>query len=201
MIVFFVLFVSYKKRRVRLFQKTIKEGTSVTMVTSLFGSLNGLALSNLSQSLRFFPGLIVLYPALISALGNIGSIIGSITTTKLALGYIKNVIQELQDSVKPIFQVETVALVMHILFGAVAFGLINGSSSASNLFNLVSVALLSNLVNFSIISIFALLIALLAYRLGLNPDNMVIPIISTISDTVATFTLKPVLFLINLFFV
>ncbi len=186
-------YIAWKNWRVPFFFKTVKEGTTVVVMSSVFGSLNGAFLSGMSAELLRFPGIVVLYPGLTNALGNIGSIIGSTTTTSLALGYIRDLRDEVKASISTIMQVEGVALIIHGFFGLVTYAIVRPSVKAANLASLISVAALSNLISFLPIAIVALAVAHVAYKRGLNPDNIAIPVITTVADTAATLTLFLVL--------
>jgi len=83
---------------------------------------------------------------------------------------------------------------MHIIFALIT----SITKVGMNIRLLIGIALFSNLSNFIIISIFALLIAQQAFKRGLNPDNVVIPVITTLSDTIATLTLLPVFSMVML---
>jgi mgtE-like transporter len=191
-------YIAWRNWRVPFFFKTIKEGTTVVVMSSVFGSLNGAFLSGMSAELLRYPGVVVLYPGLTNALGNIGSIIGSTTTTNLALGYIRDLLDEVKASISTIMQVEGVALLIHGLFGLVSYAIVRPSVKEANLASLVSVAVLSNLISFLPIAIVALAVAHAAYKRGLNPDNVAIPVITTVADTAATLTLFLVLNILDL---
>jgi mgtE-like transporter len=180
--------LAYRCRHVEFFHQTIREGTTVVILSSLFGSVNGYFLSSMSTSLQKYPGIMVLYPAITNALGNIGSILGSTKTTSLALGYIKSVAEEVRSAASTIFQIEAVAFVMHLVFGIMTYLIVSSTIPEVSLIMLIGVALLSNLMSFLLISLFALATAQQAFKRGLNPDNVVIPFITTVSDTVATVT-------------
>jgi len=77
---------------------------------------------------------------------------------------------------------------MHIIFAMIT----NFTQVGMDIRVLLGIALLSNMSNFIVISIFALLVAQQAFKRGLNPDNVVIPVITTLSDTIVTLTLLPV---------
>ena len=190
--------IAWRNRRVAFFFKTIKEGTTVVVMSSIFGSLNGAFLSGMSSKLLSYPGVVVLYPGLTNALGNIGSIIGSTTTTNLALGYIRGLLDEVKASISTIMQVEAVALLVHGFFGLVTYLMVASSVRDADLASLVSVAVLSNLISFLPIAIVALAVAHAAYNRGLNPDNVAIPVITTIADTAATLTLFLVLNILDM---
>ena len=186
-------YIAWKNWRVSFFFKTIREGTTVVVMSSVFGSLNGAFLSGMSARLLRHPGVVVLYPGLTNALGNIGSIIGSTTTTSLALGYIRGLLDEVKASISTIMQVEGVALIIHGFFGLVTYIIVKPSIKTADLASLISVAALSNLISFLPIALVALAVAHAAYNRGLNPDNVAIPVITTIADTTATLTLFLVL--------
>lgn len=190
-------YIASTMRGERFFKQTLREGTFVIVFSSLFGSINGVLLSNLSPVLASRPGLMTLYPALTNSLGNIGSIIGSQMTTNIALGYSKSFIEELRESGRSIIQVESAAAFIHVVFGVVSF--ILSFNQGANLFFLISVALTCNLLSFVIISVFALWSAHVSFENGLNPDNVVIPAITSLSDTTATIAVSPAVFIARLF--
>ncbi len=188
----------WRNRRDKFFYQTIREGTTVVIMSSLFGSLNGYFLSTMSSNLLRYPGVVVLYPALTNALGNIGSIIGSTKTTSLALGDVRSLKEEVRSALSQILQVESVALPMHAVFGLITYGIVAASIPEARLPILVGGALISNLMTFGFIALFALWIAHIAFNRGLNPDNVVIPVITSLSDSVATLSLLPSIAILGL---
>jgi mgtE-like transporter len=197
LIIGFSLYLAWRNRRVEFFHQTLREGTAVVILASLFGSANGIFLSGLSERILSNPGLIVVYPALTNALGNIGSIVGSTTTTNLALGYGKNLREEARDSISTIVRVESIALLMHMVFGVIAYAIVRPAQPGVNVLFLVGVAVLSNLSTFLVASVFSIVIAYQSFERGLNPDNIVIPVITTTSDTVATLAIVPALAIVT----
>ena len=198
-IVSIAVYLAWTNRGINFFYQTIREGTAIVILSSVFGSINGFFLSGMGTRFQTHPGLVVLYPALTNALGNIGSIIGSTKTTSLALGSVRNFREEVRSAVSSILQVEAVAFGMHIVFGIVTYLIVTPASSGVSLFFLVSVALTTNIATFLVIGFFALVIAYFSFRRGLNPDNIVIPAITTVSDSVVTLAVTPVIYLLNLF--
>ncbi len=184
-------YLAIQTRDDRFFQQTLREGTFIVVISSIFGSVNGVLLSNLGPSIASTPGLMTLYPALTNALGSIGSIIGSKTTTDIALGYARSFLEELKESGKSIIQVEVPAAFMHVVFACIAYVISIGSGAS--LMSLISIALACNLFSFILIAVFALWSAHLAFERGLNPDNIVIPAITSVSDSTATLAVTPAL--------
>jgi mgtE-like transporter len=190
-------YIFWKNRKISFFIQTIKEGTAVVIMSSLFGSINGYFLSGMASRFQEHAGLVILYPALTNALGNIGSIVGSTKTTTLALGYVKSIDEELKSAVSDILTVEAVAIVMHLVFALVTYVLSSYWSLGADLTFLISVSLFTNLSTFLLIGFFALIIAYISFTRGLNPDNVVIPFITTTSDSVATLAITPVIRILN----
>jgi len=184
--------IIYLFRGDELFASIIREGTLTVLFSTLLASLNGIVLSRLREGILRHPGILILYPSLLSTLGDIGSIIGSLTTTSLALGYVRSLRGILDEGLRRTLRVEAVAAPLHILFALLAY-LLLGLPDVGVLRFLISVSLLTNLLSFLSISLLALLLAHITHRRGLNPDNVVIPAITSASDTMATLTLLPAL--------
>jgi len=195
------LFLAWRNRQNEFFSKTLREGATVVTLSSLFGSVNGIFLASMRKNLLLNPGIVILYPSLMSGLGSIGSIVGSVTTTSLALGYARSFREEVQAGLKGIFQVEVVAMLMHIVFGFIAYLIVKPASGLKGLNFLLGVALISNLSSFIVISLFALIVAFHSFKRGLNPDNVVIPAITSTSDTVATLSMLTAIALIKIILV
>jgi mgtE-like transporter len=181
-----------------VFKKTLREGVPIVLLSSIFGSINGVALATFRGNLEKDPSLLMLYPGLMNILGNIGSIIGSMESTKLALGYITSFIDVLKDALRNLLSIEIAALLIHTIL-SIAIYLTGSLTNVSvDLFFIIKVALISNVMSFLIISIFSLIIATQTFRLGLDPDNFVIPLTTSVSDTVSTLILITVLMLLGI---
>lgn len=189
------LFIRHSKERI--FNKTLKEGIPILFLSGLFGSINGIILSSFRKKIENAPSILLLYPALMNILGNIGSIIGSMETTKLALGYVTSFIYVLKDTFVDLFSVEVAAFIIHIFLSAAVIVVGSLTNLAVTPFLIFKVALLSNILSFFFISLFSLIIATQTFKHGLDPDNFVIPLTTSISDTISTFTLMTVLIIVG----
>jgi mgtE-like transporter len=178
-----------RQRGVRVFRRTLKEGLPIVFLASLLGTLGGVALASLRSQIERRPSILIIYPALISSLGDIGSILGSMQTTKLALGYVSSFWKALRQTVTELVTVESAGATLHIVFGVLAFVIASVSGLSASVFTTVSVALLTNLVSFMFISVFSILVATQTFKRGLDPDNFVIPVVASVSDISATLTL------------
>jgi len=185
--VFIILYLRNKEDR--LFKRVLKEAGPMVAVSSILATLGGIGLASLKSKIERNPAILIIYPALIDTLGDIGSIIGSMETTKLALGYTTNFVETFKDRFTDQVSIEAAAALMHVLFGIIAFGLARASGLTPDLFLLIEIALISNFVSFLFISVLSLLIATQTFKFGLDPDNFVIPLVTSFSDFGATFAL------------
>jgi len=192
LLVLFLLMIA-KHRREGIFRKTLTEGVPAVFLTSLLGTFGGIVLASLRKQIEERPSILVLYPALIDGLGDIGSIIGSTQTAKLALGYVQSFRKALKGTLVDLASVETAAFFMHMAFGVAAFLLGLATGLSPSLMLLILIALITNLISFSFISLLSLATAIQTFKLGLDPDNFVIPLVTSVSDFIATTSLWSVI--------
>jgi mgtE-like transporter len=187
------IFIVVNTYRDTLFSKTIREGVLIILLSSVFGIANGVILTSFRTEIEQIPSVLILYPALIAALGDMGSILGSMETTKLALGYVSSFNRVLRDVLVDLISIESAAFIVHMIFAFVTQGIGWISQIPSDLLQLIQIAGLSNLFSFFFISFVSLFIATQTFRYGLDPDNFVIPLTSSLSDTISTLVLLTVL--------
>jgi mgtE-like transporter len=182
-----------KHARERIFKKTLVEGGPIVLLASLLGTFGGVGLAGLRNEIEKSPSILLLYPALIDTLGDIGSILGAMETTKLALGYVASFWGALKETFADLVSVEIAAATWHILFGLVAFLIGMATGFSPDPWFLVMIALVSNLVSFLFISLFSIAVATQTFKRGLDPDNFVIPLVASVSDISATLALMATL--------
>ncbi len=183
------LVILVKSRKERIFRRTSVEGTPIILLASILGTFSGVGLASLRTEIEKHPSVLLLYPALIDTLGDIGSILGSMETTKLALGYIESFKDTLRTTLASLVSVEIAAATMHVVFGIVTFVIGQTINLRLDLASIVLIALVANLVSFPFISLFSIVVATQTFKKGLDPDNFVIPLVASVSDISATLAL------------
>lgn len=191
------LHILVRRRVEKLFKRTIVEGGSMILLSSLLGILAGVGLVGLRDEIERKPSVLMLYPALIDTLGDIGSILGTMQTTKLALGYTHSFIVTLKTTLADLVSVEVAAALIHLVFAFVTFFMAGVTSLPSELYILLKIALMSNLLSFMFISVLSLLVATQTFKRGLDPDNFVIPAVTSVSDVGATISLYATLVILG----
>lgn len=80
----------------------------------------------------------------------------------------------------------------------ISFMIVGPDAEGVSFPRLLSVALCTNLISFGAISLFAITSAYMAFERCLNPDNVVIPTITSVSDTAETLAVNPAVALARL---
>ena len=195
-IILLIMFV--RNRKERIFRRTLIEGGPMILFSSFLACFGGIGLASLRGEIEKRPGVLMLYPALIDTLGDIGAILGSLETTKLALGYVTGFWRAFKEMFADLISLEIAAAIMHILFGVTAFLLGRATGLVPELFPLISIALVSNLISFLFISVLSLFTAIQTFKHGLDPDNFVIPMVTSVSDAGSTLALMATLAILGL---
>jgi mgtE-like transporter len=171
------------------FIKTLKEFFLALAAVTLIAYVTGNFLGKISQTSKKIQEIYILYPAILGTVGDVGSIIGSLATTKLALGTIRTSFKSIKENIPEIIGGSLASAMWFILFSIIAHYTVHNTFLQNQLLRLI---ILLNIVNFiavPIISVLAYGIAFLTFKRGLNPDNFVIPFESSLSDNITTFCL------------
>jgi mgtE-like transporter len=182
---FIVIYIFVKNFKEKEFAKMIKEFLltllSVTFIVNITGSL----LVRVSEVIGNRSEVYMVYPALIDTVGDVGSIIGSTVTTKLALGSIKPTFSSMKAHIIEIGGAWSASLVLFISYAAIS-SVTSGVNTLGGVLKFTGQLLITNILAVAIMIFIAYSIAIFTYRRGLNPDTFVIPIESSLADTVTT---------------
>ena len=166
------------------------------LIVAFVVNITGTVLKQISSFVSERAEVITVYPALIDTIGDVGSVVGSTATTKLALGLLTPSLASMRSHAKNIFSAWSASLVVFIILAALSLT-INGVFSADRILSLFSVLLLSNVIAVAAIVLLSYSISILTFKRGLDPDNFVIPIESSFADSITTIALLVALLLIG----
>ncbi len=195
--VFLVLYLLPKNRKVKDFIKTLKESMVTIFFVAFMVNITGTILKGIDNSIsRDRREIFTVYPALIDMIGDVGSVVGSTATTKLALGLLTPSFGSIKRHAKNIFSSWASSLMVFAILGVLAL-ILNGVYSFARLSTLLLILLLANVIAVAIIVILSYSISILTFQKGLDPDNFVIPVESTFADSVTTIALLIAIMLIT----
>jgi len=177
-----VLFTVRRIYRNREFITTVKEFMLTLVIVTIIVNITGTALNRITESIGRRPEVFMIYPALIDTVGDVGSIIGSTATTKMALGVMATDFKAMASHWIEIGSAWAASLIMFVLY-TLTSGVVYGIGGFPGL--LVE-ALTTNLMVVPLIIVISFSTAIVTRRRGLDPDNFIIPIETSISDGLTT---------------
>ena len=180
-----VLFISYRNRREPEFVRTIRETLYTLIIVAFIVNITGSVLSRISEVVGRRPEIYVVYPALIDTMGDVGAVVGSTATTKLALGTLDPTLKAIRSHANQIMGAWAASAIMYSLYALIG-SLSQAGPSSSAVLRFVGLLLATN--GFAAIFMIGIsfMVAILTFRKGLDPDNFVIPIESALADALTT---------------
>ncbi|MGB9959010.1 MAG: magnesium transporter [Candidatus Bathyarchaeales archaeon] len=183
-----------RNRREAEFVKTLKESLLTIIFVSFIINVAGATLGKVDETLRerrelygSYP-IYVVYPALIDTIGDVGAVVGSTATTKLALGTLKSSFYSMKSHLTEISGAWIASLIMYMVYSFLAL-IIKGFLNPLNLLKFTVLLITANIIAASFIILISYAVAILTYQKGLDPDNFEIPIESSFADSVTTISL------------
>ena len=193
--VFLVLIILPRNIREMEFLKILKESLPTMLLVAFMVNITGTVLKGIGSLVGGRGEIYTVYPAIIAMMGDVGLVVGSAATTKLALGVLTPSFSSIKNHAKNIFSAWTASLMMFAVLCLLSLG-INGILSIPGISNLLSILFVSNIIAFAVIVIVSYAISILTFKRGLDPDNFVIPVGSSLADCTTTITLFVALLLI-----
>jgi mgtE-like transporter len=177
--VIFSILKIYKKKD---FRSTVKEFMLTLAIISVIVNITGSALNGIIEKIGERPEVFMIYPALIDTVGDVGSIIGSTATTKMALGTLAMRFSAITNHIEEILSAWTASIIMFIIY-TLTSSLVYGLDKFPKL---VSYTLLTHIVVVPFIVVISFSTAIITRKRGYDPDNFIIPIETSISDGLTT---------------
>ncbi|GGL35508.1 ABC transporter permease [Halarchaeum grantii] len=144
---------------------------------------SGLVLESFEATLYRHPSLLVLVPVTIGTAGNLGSILASRLSTSFHLGTLTFAATD-DDLAGNALATVTLALTVFPLVGAGAWGATALTAAQTDLgvWTVVAVSFASGAVLALLAVVVTVVATYLAYRLRLDPDDVVIPVVTNVCD-------------------
>ncbi|MCF2137105.1 MAG: magnesium transporter [Candidatus Thorarchaeota archaeon] len=170
---------------------TLRQFITTLIIITFIVNATGTFLDQITHVVSTRPELYMVYPALIDTVGDVGSIVGSTTTTELTMGtlspQLSGVIKQRMTATMA-WAASIVMFVGYSILASVTFGL-----GMTRYVGFVTLLLSANVISVWLVMLFSFTLAIVTAKKGLNPDNFVIPIESSIADTITTLSVLVVL--------
>jgi mgtE-like transporter len=178
------------------FIKTIKESLLTLVFVAFIVNVTGTVLRDISEIVGSRKEIYTVYPALIDTVGDVGSVVGSTATTKLALGLLKPSFHAIRNHATRISATWTASIIMFIVYSVLSL-LTQGTFTLNAFLGFTALLLTANIIAVSAIVLISYTVAILTFKKGLDPDNFVIPIESSLADSITSIALLVALFLVS----
>ena len=179
----------------------VRQSTPVLFFCSILGTVAGGILNNSISTLLKNQTLLTLVPLFSGESGGLVSILGARLSSGLHSGLIDPVLRPKKHTMENFIAIVTLAIVMYPLIGflaessTLAFGNIGVGFPQS-----LSISLLAGMILILIMLLVVFYISTISYRRGLDPDNIVIPLSTSLTDSISTLILIVVsLGILNMF--
>ncbi|MFW9942999.1 MAG: magnesium transporter [Candidatus Thorarchaeota archaeon] len=183
-----IIFIAIVLRRHKEYWKTLKESFIMLLIVIPISAVSGVILSRISHYIRKSPGILAVYPSLTNTLGAAAAIFGSISTTKLALGFIQTKISEIKGEISDLLQIGSSVLIVYLLYSIIS-SVIDGDYTP------FVIIMLSFLILFPIVTGITFTIGIFTFTRSLDPDNFIIPFETTLTDFLLTLVLSLLIFI------
>ncbi|MPL71274.1 hypothetical protein SDC9_17048 [bioreactor metagenome] len=171
-------------------KKIIKQSTPVLLICSFLGVTAGSFLNNSINTLLKNPSLLTLVPLFSGESGNLVSILGARLSSSLHAGLINPVLKPEKVTIRNFSIIIFLVIIIYPIIGFLA-------ELSSRLLNMpglsflpiISISTISGIILISIMLFIVYLISSVSYKNGLDPDNIVIPISTSLTDSLSSLTL------------
>jgi mgtE-like transporter len=182
-------------------QEILRQALPIAMLAILISTFSGLVLSASFDGLLAGTIFLIMVPAFNGQGGSMGSVLGSRVTSAAYLGQHKLTVRPNSLAVTSSITLWLISLLVFGVLGAggIFIGWLTGSDLPL-LLQLTMILILGASLITLITSAVAYYIASLSFKMGLDPDNAVIPILTASMDVVGTGSLIMVLLISGIFF-
>ncbi|MDY6964388.1 MAG: magnesium transporter [Halobacteriota archaeon] len=166
-------------------RKIVENSIPVLMLTAMISIASGQILSvNQGVLIGVFPVLLILIPPLIKVGGDTGSILGARLSSALHLGLIDSKLERSSVIENSIIASFIIGIATCFILGIAVWTIQIILSINSNIgfVALVAISTIAGAIQMLIMFSMTTVIALLSHRFGMDPDDTVIPIITTSGD-------------------
>jgi len=182
------LYFLYRNLKEKEFARTLKESFLTLIFVAFIVNVTGSVLGKISETIGARREIYTVYPALIDTIGDVGAVIGSTATTKLALGTLKPSISAIGNHVNEIIGAWVASVIMFIIYSTLSL-IIQGMLILNVFIKFTTLLLTANVLAASFIIAISWAVSVITFHRGLDPDNFVIPIESSMADSMTTISL------------
>ncbi|MGZ7117704.1 MAG: magnesium transporter, partial [Methanobacterium sp.] len=167
-------------------KRIIIHSTPALFLSSIFGTTAGTILNGSFSTILSNPSVLALVPLFSGESGDLVSILGARLSSGLHIGSIKSSLRPTEGALRNFGIIIILAIIVYPLIGILAnFGAIALGIPSIGIEKMVLISTLAGLMLTPFILLIAFYLSTISYRRGLDPDNIVIPLSTSLTDPVA----------------
>lgn len=185
-----VALVTSVRSRAPILRRIARESIPILVLAGTIDVIAGLTIEKRFSSFIVYPALLVLVPPFLEDSGALGSILGARVSTKLHLGTLQPSRWRLRAVADDVLLVILYAVPVFLLLGVSAdvAAAVVGLESPGSL-EMIAVAMVAGAISTTFAVLVGFYGAVASYRLGLDPDNHAIPIVTSSLDLLGALAL------------
>jgi mgtE-like transporter len=164
-------------------RRVVRESVPVLLLAGIVSTLAGVTIQSRVDSLADRPALLIVIPPLLSLSGSLAGILSARIATKLHLGVLDSSRLSLRPISPDLTLVFLVAIPTFLVLGIAADVLaILVDLDSPGVLEMVALMIVAGVAATTLSCVVAFLVGFVTYRLGWDPDNNGIPLVSSASD-------------------
>ncbi len=177
-------------------KQIIKHSTPTLFLSSIFGTTAGTILNGSFSAILSNPSILALVPLFSGESGDLVSILGARLSSGLHIGSIESSLKPKGEALNNFGIIIILAIIVYPLIGILAhFGSLAIGIESVGLDKMILISTVAGLMLTPFMLLIAFYLSTISHRKGLDPDNIVIPLSTSLTDPVAnTFLVIMVLY-------
>lgn len=182
-----------------LAREIVRQNGVILAATVVLGLVVGLTLEGSLEAFAATPALLLLVPPFLGQSGNLASIFGSRLTSAVHLGVTRVGPRPDRAAFSDIGDLTGVAVTVYLAIGVAGYALATAAGILSPpLLSMAALTLLAGFLTWALLIPLVYYSTALSFRMGVNPDNVVIPITNSVLDAGGILVLLGVIQLMGL---
>jgi len=167
-------------------KRIIKHSTPALFLSSLFGTTAGTVLNGSFSTILSNPSILALVPLFSGESGDLVSILGARLSSGLHIGSIESSLRPTEGALRNFGIILILAIIIYPMIGVLAhFGALFLGIPSVGIDKMVIISTLAGFMLTPFMLLIAFYLNIISYRRGLDPDNIVIPLSTSLTDPVA----------------
>ena len=190
------IFIPFSKLSSQYLKKILIESTPIMLIGGLLGTFSGSILGNSFEGLIGIAGILTMMPAFLEDGGAIGGILAAKFSSALHIGSLEYSLTPPKEARKMFLSMHLIGLIVFSLIGIFAFFISKSLSvEVLPLHEMIVISLIAGEILIFIVNFMAYYASVISFKHGIDPDNVTIPIITSMMDIIGTGCLILVLIL------